>query len=50
VDRSHDSSNRVSYVSTSKAATTLTIYGRVPGAQDAAVGNFADTVAAVADF
>ncbi len=45
-----NSSNRVSYVSTSKAATTLTIYGRVPGAQDAAVGSFVDTVAAVAEF
>jgi len=43
-------SNRVSYTATSKAATTLTIYGRVPGAQDAAVGSFVDTVAAVAEF
>jgi spore coat protein U-like protein len=41
---------RVSYTAANKAATTLTIYGRVPGNQDAAAGSYADTVVAVAEF
>jgi spore coat protein U-like protein len=45
-----DSGNRYSYTAANKSAQTLTIYGRVPGGQDPGVGNFADTVAAVAEF
>jgi spore coat protein U-like protein len=30
--------------------TTLTVYGRVPAAQDAAVGNYADTIVATVIF
>ena len=35
---------------TSKAATNLTVYGRVPSGQDANVGNYSDSVVATIDF
>jgi spore coat protein U-like protein len=35
---------------TSKAAANLTVYGRVPQAQDAAVGNYSDSVVATINF
>lgn len=45
-----NSSNRVSYTASDKSAYTMNVYGRVPGSQDPAAGNYADTVAAVAEF
>ena len=41
---------RYSYTALSKAATTLTIYGQVPGGQDATEGSYTDTVVAIAEF
>jgi spore coat protein U-like protein len=35
---------------TSKAATNLTVYGRVPSGQDANVGNYSDSVVATINF
>jgi spore coat protein U-like protein len=35
---------------TSKAPANLTVYGRVPQAQDAAVGNYSDSVVATINF
>ena len=40
----------VSYTSTSKAATNLTVYGRVPAGQDVGAGSYADTVVATVNF
>jgi spore coat protein U-like protein len=34
----------------SRSPRTFTVYGRVPAAQDAAVGNYADTVVATVNF
>ena len=42
--------NRVNYVAPNRSAYTLTVYGRVPGAQDPAAGSYNDTVAAIAEF
>jgi len=33
-----------------QATTTLSVYGRIPGGQDAAVGNYADTIIATVSF
>jgi spore coat protein U-like protein len=41
---------RVSYTAANKTAATLTIYGRIPGNQDAGAGSYTDTVVAVAEF
>lgn len=41
---------RYAYTAANKSATTLTIYGRVAGGQDAAVGSYTDTVVASAEF
>lgn len=46
----NNSSNRVSYTAASKSAQTMTVYGRIPGAQDPAAGSYTDTVAAIAEF
>ena len=45
-----NASNRVAYTAASKAAQTLTIYGRVAGGQDAAAGSYTDTVVAQAEW
>ena len=45
-----NAANRVSYTAPNKSAHTLTVYGRIPGAQDPAAGSYADTVAAIAEF
>lgn len=45
-----NASNTVSYVSTGKAASTVSIYGRIPSAQDANTGSYSDTVNATATF
>lgn len=42
--------NRVSYTAPNKSAQTMTVYGRIPGAQDPAAGSYTDTVAAIAEF
>jgi spore coat protein U-like protein len=42
--------NRVSYTAANKSPQTLTIYGRVAGGQDAAAGNYTDTVVAQAEW
>jgi spore coat protein U-like protein len=39
-----------SYVAASKAATALTVFGRVPKNQDAAVGSYADTITATINY
>lgn len=41
---------RVAYLAANKSAATLTIYGRIPGNQDAAAGSYTDTVVAIAEF
>jgi spore coat protein U-like protein len=46
----NNTSNRVNYVAPNRSAHTLTVYGRVPGAQDPEAGNYGDTVAAIAEF
>jgi spore coat protein U-like protein len=46
----NNTTNRYTHVAANKAPVTLTIYGSVPGGQDPAVGNYSDTVAAVAEF
>lgn len=45
-----NASNTVAYNSTGKALVTQTIFGRVPGGQDAAVGSYTDTVVATVTF
>jgi spore coat protein U-like protein len=40
----------VSYVPTSKAPTTITVYGTVPQNQDVAVGSYTDTVVMTVNF
>ena len=45
-----NTSNTVSYTPASKAAASLDVYGRVPGGQDVAVGNYSDTVLATINF
>jgi len=45
-----NASNRVSYTAANKSPQTLTIYGRVAGGQDAAAGNYTDTVVAQAEW
>ncbi len=42
--------NTVAYTATSKAVFTQSIYGRVPGGQDASVGSYTDTVVASVVF
>jgi spore coat protein U-like protein len=42
--------NRVSYTALNRSAQTMTVYGRVPGAQDPSAGTYNDTVAAIAEF
>lgn len=43
--------NTVSYTSTGKATATQTIYGRIPGGQDANTGtNYTDTIVATVNF
>lgn len=39
-----------SVTSTSKAPATLTVYGRIPAGQDAAVGSYSDTVVETVTF
>jgi spore coat protein U-like protein len=39
-----------SYTPTTKAATTFTVYGRMPANQDAAVGSYTDTVQMTVNF
>ena len=46
----NDTSNVVTYVATSSATETKTVYGRVPAAQDASAGSYIDTVVITADF
>lgn len=45
-----NATNRVSYTAPNKSAQTMTVYGRIPGAQDPAAGSYTDTVAAIAEF
>ncbi len=45
-----NTTNTVSYTSTGKAASTLTVYGRVPSGQDVAVGSYTDSVVATITF
>jgi spore coat protein U-like protein len=45
-----NASNRVSYTAPNKSAQSMTVYGRIPGAQDPAAGSYTDTVAAIAEF
>jgi spore coat protein U-like protein len=45
-----NASNTVSYTAASKASTGLTLYGRVAGGQDVAVGSYSDTVIATITF
>lgn len=45
-----NTSNTVSYSAASRALFTQPIYGRVPGAQDAAIGTYTDTVVATVTF
>lgn len=46
-----DATTTVSYAPTSKAAVTFTVYGRIPGGQDAPVGaGYADQVKATVNF
>jgi spore coat protein U-like protein len=45
-----DTTNTVSYSAASKAASSLTVYGRVPSGQDVATGSYADTVVATITF
>lgn len=40
----------VAYVAPNRSPQDLTVYGRVPSAQDAAAGNYADTVVATITF
>jgi spore coat protein U-like protein len=40
----------VSYAPTTKAATTFTVYGRMPANQDAAAGSYTDTVQMTVNF
>jgi spore coat protein U-like protein len=40
----------VTYTPTSRLPTNLTVFGRVPSGQDAAVGNYSDTVVATINF
>ena len=46
----NNTTNRVNYVAPNRSAFTLTVYGRVPGAQDPVAGSYGDTVAAIAEF
>ena len=39
-----------SYVAASKAATAITVFGRVPKNQDAAVGTYTDTITATINY
>jgi spore coat protein U-like protein len=39
-----------SYVAASKAATAITVFGRIPKGQDAAAGAYADTVTATINY
>jgi len=45
-----NTTNTVPYTATSKAPTTLTVYGRVPSGQDVATGSYTDTVVATITF
>jgi spore coat protein U-like protein len=45
-----NSSNTVSYTAASKAASSLTVYGRVAAGQDVPVGSYSDTVVATITF
>ena len=46
-----NAANTVSYSSTTMAASTLPVYGRIPAGQDAAVGaSYADTITATVNF
>jgi spore coat protein U-like protein len=45
-----NTTNTVSYSAASRALFTQPIYGRVPGAQDAAIGTYTDTVVATVTF
>jgi spore coat protein U-like protein len=42
--------NTISYTAATKALYTQSIYGRVPGGQDASVGSYTDTVVATVTF
>ncbi len=45
-----NTTNTVAYNAASKAASTLTVFGRVPANQDIAIGNYADSVTATITF
>lgn len=45
-----NTTNTVSYNATSKAPSTLTVYGRVAAGQDVATGSYTDTVVATVTF
>ncbi len=46
-----NATNKVAYASTSMAATTLPVYGRIPSGQDVAIGaSYADTITATVNF
>lgn len=45
-----NTTNTISYAPTSMAATSLTVYGNVPGGQDAFVANYSDSVTATVNF
>ena len=46
-----NTTNTVAYASTSMAATTLPVYGRIPSGQDVAIGaTYADTITATVNF
>jgi spore coat protein U-like protein len=45
-----NTTNTISYAPTSMAATSLTVYGNVPGGQDAFVANYTDSVTATVNF
>ncbi len=45
-----NTTNTVSYAPTTMVATSLTVYGNVPGGQDAFVANYTDSVTATVNF
>jgi spore coat protein U-like protein len=45
-----NTTNTVSYAPTSFAATGITVYGQIPGAQDVSVATYSDSVTATVNF
>lgn len=46
----NDTTSVVSYTAASSNTETKTVYGRIPGGQDAGTGSYTDTVVITADF